>query len=130
MNHTTNCSRAHIPDTFSLASEAILAETWDSSVLAEILRGKARSGETPTSLLLGRKEAALLRSHLASAFGEESVSTLKGTYYMGLEVVEIDFPEFFHTGGYKPTPRPSGLAGGGHSRPSMDCESIWRLRLD
>lgn len=130
MNHTINYSRTHIPDSFTLASEAILADTWDSSVLAEILRKKSRSGETPTCLLLGRKEASLLRAHLAAAFGEESVTTLKGTYYMGLEVVEIDFPEFLHTGGYKPAPRRSGLACGGDSRPGMGSDSVWRLRLD
>jgi hypothetical protein len=130
MNHTTNCSRPHIPDSISLASEAVLAETWDSSVLAGILRKKLRSGEAPTCLLLGRREASLLRSHLAAAFGEESVATLKGTYYMGLEVVEIDFPEFLHTGGYKPTLRQSALPGGGNSRPDRDAGSIWRMRLD
>jgi hypothetical protein len=98
--------------------------------LAGILRKRALAGEVPTFLLLGRKEASLLRTHLAAAFGEESVTTLEGTYYMGLEIVEIDFPEFLHTGGYKPSPRPSGLPGEGNSRPGADSGSIWRLRLD
>jgi len=49
---------------------------------------------------------------------------------MGLEIVEIDFPEFFHTGGHKPTPRPSGSPGNGNSRHDNDSGSIWRLRLD
>jgi len=130
MNHTINCSPTHIPDSLSLASEAVFAETWDSSVLAEILREKLRSGEAPTFLLLGRREAALLRSHLAAAFGEDSVATLRGTYYMGLEVVEIDFPEFFHTGGQKTTLRSTGQQSKSNSRSDTDSCSIWRLRLD
>jgi len=107
-----------------------MSGTWDSSILAEILRRKSASDETPTFLLLGRREAALLRSHLASAFGEDSVVTLKGSYYMGLEVVEIDFPEFFHTGGHRATPRSSGLQSKSNSRSDMDGGSIWSLRLD
>lgn len=118
----------HIPDSVSLGSEAVLAGSWDSGVLAEILRRKWRSGEAPAFLLLGRREAALLRSHLAAAFGDEAVSTLKGSYYMGLEIVEIDFPEFFHTGGLKRPPRPSGLTGGG--RAGMDSGSAWRFTLE
>ena len=112
MNHTSSPTR--IPDTFSLASEAALSDTWESGVLAEIIRRKSAAGEAPTSLLLGRREAALLRSHWAAAFGEDSVVTLKGSYYMGLEVVEIDCPEFFHTCGHKTTPRPCSLQ---HSPP-------------
>lgn len=130
MNHSTSDSRVPVPDSVSLASEANFAETWDSSVLAEILRQKSHPGEAPAFLLLGRKEASLLRSHLAAAFGEEAVTTLKGTYYMGLEIVEIDFPEFFHTGGRKPAPRSYGLTGSGGSRLDGDTGSIWRLRLD
>jgi len=130
MKHITTQNPSHIPDSVSLASEAVLVETWDSGVLAGILRRKSQSGESPTFLLLGRREAALLRSHLAAAFGEEAVVTLKGTYYMGLEVVEVDFPEFFHTGGLKRPLRPSGLSGGGSARAGMDSGSIWRLQLE
>ena len=130
MKHYTTDIPPHIPDSFSLASEAVLATTWDSGVLAEILRRKSQSGESPAFLLLGRREASLLRSHLAAAFGEEAVVTLKGTYYMGLEVVEIDFPEFFHTGGLKRPPRPSGLSDGGSVRAGGDSGSIWRLQLE
>jgi len=130
MNHTINCSPTHIPDSLSLASEAVLAETWDSSVLTGLLREKLRSGEAPTFLLLGRREAALLRSHLAAAFGEDSVATLKGTYYMGLEIVEIDFPEFFHTGGQRSSLRSTGLPSKSSSRSGSDPCPIWRLRLD
>ena len=128
MNHTS--SSAHIPDTFSLASEAVLADTWDSSVLANILRRKSATGEQPAFLLLGRREAFLLRRHLAAAFGEDAVSTLKGSYYMGLEVVEIDFPEFFHTGGRKATSRLSGPPRGVKSRSGTGADSISSLRLD
>ena len=128
MNHTS--SATHIPDTFSLASEAVLSDTWNTSVLAEILRRKSASGEAPTFLLLGRRDAARLRSHLAAAFGEDSVVTLKGSYYMGLEVVEIDFPEFFHTGGRKATPRLSGQQAHSQSGRDRNSGSIWSLRLD
>ena len=130
MKHPTSGIPSHIPDSVSLGSEAVLAGSWDSGVWAEILRRKWRSGEAPAFLLLGRREASLLRSHLAAAFGEEAVVTLKGTYYMGLEVVEIDFPEFFHTGGIKRPPRLSGLSGGGSARAGMDSGSIWRLQLE
>ena len=123
-------SQGHVPDTYSLTSEAVLTDTWQSGVLAEIVRRKSASGEAPTFLLLGRREAALLRSHLAAAFGEDSVVTLKGSYYMGLEVVEIDFPEFFHTGGHKATPRASGLQAHGQSGSDRRSGSIWSLRLD
>jgi len=130
MNRYVNHSRIPVPDSVTLASEAMLAETWDSAVLAEILRQKSGPDETPAFLLLGRKEASLLRSHLASAFGEDAVTTLKGTHYMGLEIVEIDIPEFFHTTGVKPTRHPPGVYSDGNSRATGDSGSIWRLRLD
>jgi len=130
MKHPAADIPPHIPDSVSLASEAVLAATWDSGVLAEILRRKSQSGESPAFLLLGRREASLLRSHLAAAFGEEAVITLKGTYYMGLEIVEIDFPEFFHTGGLKRPLRPSGTSVGGNTRAAMESGSIWRLQLE
>ncbi len=129
MNHSTSHNTAPVPDSVSLASEASITGTWDSSVLANLLRDKSRPGEAPAFLLLGRKEAALLRSHLAAAFGQEAVTTLKGTYYMGLEVVEIDTPEFFHTGGCKSVPRASENSTRA-PRLAMDSDSIWRLRLD
>jgi hypothetical protein len=78
---------------------------------------------------VGRKEAALLKEHLAEIFGEESVVTLNRTYYKGLEVVTIDCESFLATGGRKAVrtlqdplwPRPAAR--------DMETDKLWRLRI-
>lgn len=78
-----------------------MRNTWDTQAVSDLIRSKSRFGETPAFLFLGKSEAALLREHLASAFGAEAVATLHQTYYMGLEVVEIDTENFIFTAGRK-----------------------------
>lgn len=89
------------PEDRAVDPELSFEETWDSAAVAELIRGKCDLAETPALLFLGKKEADLLREHLASAFGSEEVLALKGTYYMGLEVVELDCETFLMTGGRK-----------------------------
>lgn len=78
-----------------------MSEIWDSTAIAKLIRSKSNGGATPAFLFLGQREASLLRRHLAEAFGSESVSTLKATYYQGLEVVAIEANSFVFAGGRK-----------------------------
>lgn len=98
-----NMIEQHPPyaDLVSVPSELSLDESWDADAVAALIRSKSDFGETPAFLFLGRKEAELLKGHLAESFGEESVVTLNGTYYMGLDVVAIDCEAFLATGGRK-----------------------------
>lgn len=89
------------PDLISVPSEISFEECWDGEAVSELIRSKSANGETPAFLFLGRKETHLLKEHLAEIFGEESVVTLKGTYYKGLDVVTIDCESFLATGGRK-----------------------------
>lgn len=89
------------PDSTTLAAELELNGVWNTAAISDLIRSKCENGETPAFLFLGMKEAALLRQHLAQAFGSEAVATLRDTYYMGLEVVEIEVESFVYTGGRK-----------------------------
>lgn len=89
------------PDVATVKSELTMAEVWDAEAVAELIRSKSDHDASPCFLFLGRKEAALLTSHLASAFGEEAVATLHDTYYMGLDVITVDCESFISTGGRK-----------------------------
>ncbi|MFT3990333.1 MAG: hypothetical protein QM680_02880 [Luteolibacter sp.] len=84
-----------------MPSELSMRDTWDTEGVSTLIRSKCDHGETPAFLFLGRKEAELLRSHLAATFGAESVTTLHDTYYMGLDVVTVDCESFISTGGRK-----------------------------
>ncbi|MGL4400246.1 MAG: hypothetical protein ACRCXD_10290 [Luteolibacter sp.] len=92
---------APYPDLSSVPSELSFEGTWDGEAVSDLIRSKCDHGETPAFLFLGRKEALLLKEHLAETWGDESVVTLHGTYYMGLEVVPIDCETFITTGGRK-----------------------------
>jgi len=76
---------------------------WDDRAVAELIRAKSVDAKSPTFLFLGRREATMLHDHLAEVFGEDAVSTLNGTYYMGLNVKTIDCESFFAIGGSKST---------------------------
>ena len=89
------------PDSTSLVSELQFGDRWDVEAVSALIRSKCDHGETPAFLYVGRKEAGLLRAHLAEVFGTDAVSTLRDTYYMGLEVVEIESESFVFTGGRK-----------------------------
>ncbi|MBK1881158.1 hypothetical protein JIN85_01960 [Luteolibacter pohnpeiensis] len=81
--------------------EVVLDDEWDTMAIARLIRSKSHYDETPAFLFLGKKEARLLSEHLASAFGEESVATLRDTYYMGLETIVLDTETHLSTGGRK-----------------------------
>ncbi|MFD2255998.1 hypothetical protein ACFSSA_04860 [Luteolibacter algae] len=91
------------PDLYSRPSEHKFGNTWDTVAVARIIREKSTEGKSPAFLYLGREEAELLRTHLGQAFGEEAVSTLHETYYMGLKVVTVDAERYICTGGSKET---------------------------
>jgi hypothetical protein len=99
MNHLIHPTA--IPDSTPVASELTLTEVWDSSGIARLIRSKSSQGETPAFLFLGKAETALLRQHLAQAFGEEAVVTLKASYYQGLEVIPLECESFVFAGGRK-----------------------------
>lgn len=118
-----------LPDTVSVTPELCFDDTWNATDISKLIRSKCEFGETPSFLFIGKKEADLLRDHLAEVFGMESVTTLHDTYYMGLEVVEVACKSFFLTGGRKtsrtlqdPTAR----------RPSWhdpESDALWQLRI-
>jgi len=114
------------PDRLSVSSEISLAE-WDARAVAALIRSKCVDGKSPTFLFLGRREAAMLKENLAEVFGEESVVTLNGTYYMGLNVKTIRCESFFAIGGSK-TNRPQDAPCRMEWRDS-ETESLWQCRI-
>lgn len=117
------------PDISIVPSELSLQDAWDGEAVSELIRSKCAYGETPAFLFLGKKEAVLLKDHLAESFGEESVVTLHGTYYMGLDVVTIDCESFLSTGGRKAI---RTLQDPMSRRPAWrdrDTEALWQLRI-
>ncbi|MBC8125575.1 MAG: hypothetical protein H8M99_00295 [Gloeobacteraceae cyanobacterium ES-bin-144] len=117
------------PDHISVPSELSLEDSWDGESVAELIRSKCDHGETPAFLFLGRKEAGLLKEHLAEIFGEESVTTVNGTYYMGLDVVTIACESFLATGGRKTI---RTLQDPMSRRPAWrdrDTEALWQFRI-
>ncbi len=117
------------PDISTVPSELSLEDTWDGEAVSELIRSKCDHGETPAFLFLGRKEAELLKEHLAEAFGEDSVVTLHGTYYMGLDVITIDCETFLTTGGRKSM---RTLQDPMSRRPAWrdrDTETLWQFRI-
>lgn len=116
-------------DLVSVPSELSLDESWDAEAVAALIRSKSDFGETPAFLFVGRKEAELLKGHLAESFGEESVVTLNGTYYMGLDVVAIDCESFLATGGRKAI---RTLQDPMSRRPAWrdrETEALWQFRI-
>ena len=100
MNINTDYHRPY-PDLSSVPSELSFTDVWDGDAVSDLIRSKCDHGETPAFLFLGRKECLLLKEHLAETWGDESVVTLHGTYYMGLDVIPIDCESFLTTGGRK-----------------------------
>jgi hypothetical protein len=68
------------PDLISIPSELSFTDRWDGEAVTELIRSKSTAGETPAFLFLGRREARMLKEHLAEIFGEETVVTQNGTY--------------------------------------------------
>jgi hypothetical protein len=126
MNQTAN---SPIPDSAMLSSEVELGEKWDSAAIARLIRSKSSLGESPAFLFLGKKEAAMLRRHLERAFGAEAVTTLRTTYYMGLQVVELDSPSFVFAGGRKTVRILQDPIARRPAWRDRDTESLWKFRL-
>lgn len=123
--HTPN-----IPDSRSVKSELTFVNNWDSAAVSALIRTKCSFGEMPSFLFLGREESKLLREHLAAAFGADSVSTLHGSYHMGLKIVEIDVDSFVHVAGSKAT---CVLQDPIARRPAWrdrETNALWHFRLD
>ena len=118
-----------IPDSATLRPELHLRDTWDARAVSDLIRSKCRFGETPAFLFVGKKEAALLREHLAQAFGAESVTTLRDTYYMGLEVVEIEVESFVFTGGRKAVRTLQDPIARRPAWRDRDTEAMWQFRI-
>jgi len=117
------------PDVARVPSELALKDTWDTEAVSKLIRSKCDNGESPAFLFLGRKEAELLRGHLAMTFGAESVSTLHDTYYMGLDVITIDCESFISTGGRKAV---RTLQDPIARRPvwrDRETEALWQFRI-
>jgi hypothetical protein len=120
---------APYPDLSTVPSELSFTDAWDGEAVSELIRSKCDHGETPAFLFLGRKEALLLKEHLAETWGEESVVTLHGTYYMGLDVVTIDCESFLTTGGRKAI---RTLQDPMSRRPAWrdrEVEALWQFRI-
>jgi hypothetical protein len=126
MRHTNTTP---LPDAMSLAPELRMHDTWDARAVSGLIRSKCRFGETPAFLFVGRKEAELLRRHLADAFGSESVATLHKTYYMGLEVVEIGSESFLFTAGRKVVRTLQDPIARRPAWRDRETEAMWQLRI-
>ncbi|MCW1885065.1 hypothetical protein OKA04_10030 [Luteolibacter flavescens] len=118
-----------IPDSKMLTPELHMRDVWDARAVSELIRSKCRFGETPAFLFVGRREAALLRQHLAEAFGSESVTTLHQTYYMGLEVVEIGSDNFLFTAGRKAIRTLQDPIARRPQWRDRETEAMWQLRI-
>lgn len=116
-------------DLVSVPSELSLDGSWDAEAVAALIRSKSDFGETPAFLFVGRKEAGLLKEHLAESFGEESVVTLNGTYYMGLDVVAIDCESFLATGGRKAIRTLQDPIARRPAWRDRDTEALWQFRI-
>jgi hypothetical protein len=118
-----------LPDSRTLKPELHLRDTWDARAVSELIRSKCRFGETPAFLFVGKKEAALLREHLAEAFGADAVATLHQTYYMGLEVVEIASDSFLFTAGRKAIRTLQDPISRRPEWRDRETEAMWQLRI-
>lgn len=118
--------RLFYPDIISVPSDYFMETGWDFRAVSELIRSKSIDDRTPAFLFLGMREAAMLKEHLAEVFGEESVVTLNGTYYMGLNVKTIRCESFFAIGGSK-TNRERCLS---HPLAGRDgtTDSYWQFR--
>jgi hypothetical protein len=126
MKHTNTTP---VPDAMSLVPELSMHDTWDSRAVSELIRSKCRFGETPAFLFIGKKEAELLREHLAEVFGAEAVATLHQTYYMGLEVVEIGCDSFLFTAGRKVIRTLQDPIARRPAWRDRETEAMWQFRI-
>jgi hypothetical protein len=116
-------------DLVSVPSELSFLDCWDGEAVSDLIRSKSADGETPAFLFLGRREAAMLREHLAEIFGEESVVTVNHTYYKGLNVVTIDCESFLATAGSKTIRTLQDPIARRPAWRDEELEALWRFRL-
>jgi hypothetical protein len=117
------------PDAVSVAPELVLGDAWDAEAVSDLIRSKSDFGETPAFLFLGKKEASLLRDHLAEVFGSDAVATLHDTYYMGLEVVEIGCDSFLFAGGRKVVRTLQDPISRRPAWRDRDTDTLWQFRV-
>ena len=117
------------PDVSTVPSELSFTDCWDGEAMSELIRSKCDHGETPAFLFLGMKEALLLKEHLAKSFGEEAVTTLHGTYYMGLDVITIDCESFIATGGRKAIRTLQDPISRRPAWRDRETEALWQFRI-
>lgn len=131
MTASTNITEDHAryPDISTVPSALSFENTWDSEAVSGLIRSKCAHGETPAFLFLGKKEVGLLREHLAESFGEESVVTLHGTYYMGLVVVTVDCESFITTGGRKAIRTLQDPMARRPAWRDRETEGLWQFRI-
>lgn len=113
----------------AFATELEFDEVWNALAVSNLIRSKCQNNESPAVLYVGRKEAALLRTHLAEMFGIEAVTTLRDTYYMGLEVVEVEVESLISTGGHKTIRTLSGAAKGRSALRDRETEVRRQFRI-
>jgi len=116
-------------DLASVPSELSFQDSWDGEAVSNLIRSKSADGETPAFLFLGRREAAMLREHLAEIFGENSVTTLNGIYYKGLGIVTIDCESFLATAGRKAIRTLQDPIARRPAWRDEKLEALWRFRL-
>lgn len=61
---------------------------WDPELVQSLIEENRHRHCRPRYLVLGKREARMLRRHLGISFGPASLQCLDHTFYMGLEVVE------------------------------------------
>ncbi|WP_411826861.1 hypothetical protein [Luteolibacter sp. AS25] len=129
MNIKSKHIHAPLPDVATVTPDLTMSDVWDVRAVSELIRSKSANGETPAFLFLGSKEAQLLKDHLAGVFGEESVTTLHDTYYMGLDVIVIDCDSFVFAGGRKTVRTLQDPISRRPQWRDRESEGLWQFRL-
>lgn len=118
-----------LPADHMVESELKFTEKWDSHAVSNLIRSKSSLGDMPAFLFLGKQESAMLREHLAQAFGEEAVSTLHDTYYMGLRVYEVLVDSFVRVAGKKTTRTLQDPIARRPNWRTDTSDALWQLRV-
>ena len=126
--NTTHQDRPYA-DLATVPSELSFRDCWDGEAVSDLIRSKSVDGSTPAFLFLGRREAAMLREHLAEIFGENSVTTLNGIYYKGLGVVTIGCESFLATAGRKVARTLQDPIARRPAWRDEKLDALWRFRL-
>lgn len=85
-------------------TELHMPEGWDSAAVKDLVKRHTSRGFMPSMLMLGVREAGLLRQHLAAAFGPEEIGRLSEFHYAGLRVVETRVDSLVKVAGEKLLP--------------------------